>query len=516
VETSTKTSKTSKGNAAPDKHFYCNIHLFFASKKPNIKLFISLIHTELTENIFTVNLMIQIRNREKLIKNGETPRIRKCRALALQCLERAVDAAEPKQLIKVKVKVENSYLQVEGYTFDLRKFKHVYVVGGGKASGEMAQAIEEILGKHVTAGVVNVPYGTRQRTHVIELNEASHPVPDEAGVKGTLCIMAVAEQAEENDLVICLISGGGSSLMPMPREGISLRDKQALTNALLKSGAAITEINAVRKHLSAFKGGWLAKKAYPATVLNLVLSDVMGDQLDSIASGPTVPDPSTFSDARKILEKYDLWLNVPVSIRKVLSEGARGLLQETPKAGDLVFENVHTVVIGNNRTASIAAVDCLRSEGLNTLLLADMLEGEAREVGKALAKFTSGVFVCNAPIPKPLGVVAGGETTVTVIGKGLGGRNQELVLSAALNLEDFAECVIASISTDGVDGPTDAAGAIVDGYTLKRAKQLGLDPEKYLAANDSYRFFSKLGELIHTEATGTNVNDISVIVALKG
>jgi glycerate 2-kinase len=417
--------------------------------------------------------MIQIRNRAQLIENGETPRIRKCRALTLQCLERAVNAADPKQLIKVKVKVENNHLQVEGYTFDLRKFKHVYVVGGGKAGGKMAQTIEEILGPHLTAGVINIPYGTKQKTHVIELNEASHPVPDEAGVRGTYRIMELAEHAEENDLVICLISGGGSSLMPMPREGISLQDKQALTNVLLKSSAAISEINAVRKHLSAFKGGWLAKKAYPAQVLNIILSDVMGDQLDSIASGPTVPDPSTFSDAKKILEKHNLWLNAPVSIRKVLLQGAKGLLQETPKAGDSVFENVYNVVIGNNRTACLAAVDCLRSKGLKTLLLADMLEGEAREVGKALAKFASSGFLCNAPIPKPLGVVGGGETTVTVTGNGLGGRNQELALSAALNLKDSEECVIASFSTDGVDGPTDAAGAIVDGYTLKRARRGG-------------------------------------------
>ena len=456
--------------------------------------------------------MIQIRNRAQIIENGETPRIRKYRALTLQCLERAINAAEPKQLIKAKVKMENNHLQVEGYTFDLSKFKHVYVIGGGKAGGKMAQAIEEILGKHVTAGVVNIPYGTKQRTFVIKLNEASHPVPDEAGVRGTFRIMELAEQAEENDLVICLISGGGSSLMPMPLEGISLKDKQALTNALLRSGAVITEINAVRKHLSAFKGGWLAKKAYPGTVLNLVLSDVMGDSLDSIASGPTVPDPSTFSDARKILEKYDLWLNAPVSIRRVLLEGANGFRQETPKPGDLVFENVYNVVIGNNRTSCLAAVDCLLSKGLNTLLLTDMLNGEAKEAGKALAKFSSRGFVCNAPIPKPIGVVSGGETTVTVTGNGLGGRNQELALSAALNLKDSEECVIASFSTDGVDGPTDAAGAIVDGYTLKRGKQLGLDPEKYLENNDSYNFFLELGDLIYTEATGTNVNDIAVIV----
>jgi glycerate-2-kinase len=458
--------------------------------------------------------MIKIINRKELIENGETSLIRRDREIALNCLEHAVNAVDPEQLLKAKIKMKKDKLQVEGYTFDLGKFKHVYVVGGGKAGGKMAQTIEEILGKHVTAGVVNIPYGTSQKTKVIELNEACHPIPDEAGVAGTLRIMALAEQAKEGDLVICLISGGGSSLMPFPHEGISLTDKQALTNALLKSGAAITEINTVRKHLSAFKGGWLAKKVYPATLLNLVLSDVMGDPLDSIASGPTVPDITTFSDAKKILEKYDLWLNVPVAIRKILSEGARGLLEETPKPNDHIFEKVHNLVIGNNRTASLAAIDFLVSKGLNTLLLTDMLAGEAKEVGKALAKLASEGFVCTGT-SRSLGVVAGGETTVTVRGKGVGGRNQEVALSAALNLKESEECVIASFSTDGIDGPTDAAGAIIDQSTLKRARQLGLDPEKYIANNDSYSFFSKLGDLICTGATGTNVNDVAVIIVLK-
>jgi len=458
--------------------------------------------------------MVKIINREKLIENGETPDVRRGRALALGCFEQAVNAADPKRLIKAKVKVKEDRLQVGGCTFDLGKFKHVYVVGGGKAGAKMSQAIEEILGKHVTAGVVNIPYGTSQKTNVIELNEASHPVPDKAGVDGTLRIMSLAEQAKKDDLVICLISGGGSSLMPLPHEGISLIDKQALTNALLKSGAAITEINTVRKHLSAFKGGWLAKKAYPATLLNLVLSDVIGDPLDSIASGPTVPDTSTFSDARKILEKYDLWLKIPVSIRKILSKGTRGLLQETPKPNDLVFEKVSNFVIGNNRTACLVAIDFLGSKGLNTLLLVDTLAGEAKEVGKALAKLANEGFVCN-DLHRSLGIIAGGETTVTVRGKGMGGRNQELALSAALNLNESEESVIASFSTDGIDGPTDAAGAIIDGSTLKRARQLGLDPEKYFANNDSYNFFSKLGDLIYTGSTGTNVNDLSVIITLR-
>ena len=395
---------------------------------------------------------------------------------------------------------------------DLSKFKHVYVIGGGKAGGKMAQAIEEILGKHVTSGIVNVPYGLHQITRVIELNEASHPVPDEAGVRGTTRIMALAEQAQENDLVICLISGGGSSLMPLPREGIDLKDKQALTSMLVKSGAEIKEINAVRKHISAFKGGWLAKRAFPATVLNLILSDVIGDPLDSIASGPTVPDKSTFSEAIEILKKYNLWINAAVSIRRVLSEGAKGLLEETPKMGDLAFKKVYTLVIGNNQTACLAAVDCLRSKGVTTQLLTRTMQGEAREVGKVLARFANEMLDCSIAIRRPMAIVAGGETTVTVRAKGLGGRNQELALSVALNLKEAKECVVACFSTDGIDGPTDAAGAIVDGYTMERAKQLELDSEKYLASNDSYNFFVKLGDLILTEATGTNVNDISIIV----
>ncbi len=485
----------------------------FFLRRFNTKLFIYLYLIKTRTNI-QGKAMIHIRNWKTLVENGATPRLRDSRAIALMCLERALNAPEPKHLIKAKIKVENNQLQIEGSAvFDLGSFKHIYVVGGGKAGGKMSQAIEEILGDRVTAGIVNVPYGTKQETRVIELNMASHPVPDEAGVEGTRSIVMLAEQAKEDDLVICLISGGGSSLMPLPREGIMLKDKQALTNALLKSGAEITEINAVRKHLSAFKGGWLAKKAYPATILNLVLSDVIGDPLDSIASGPTVPDLSTFIDARTILKKYGLWSNAPGSIRKILSEGARGLLAETPKADDTIFAKVHNMLVGNNRVVSQAAADCLRSKGLNTLLLAKMLKGEAREIGTKLANITIGV--CNSPISKSLGVIAGVETTVTVTGKGLGGRNQELALSAALNLNESEECVIASLSTDGVDGPTDAAGAIVDSSTVERAKKLGLDPEKYLKENDSYNFFLRLGDLIYTGATGTNVNDISTIVALK-
>jgi len=458
--------------------------------------------------------MIKIKNKKQLIENGENKLNRKARALALRSLESALNAVDSKHIIKSKLLLRDSTLHVNGYSFDLKRFKNVYVVGGGKASGSMAEALEEILGKRVTNGLVNVPHGSKQNTKIIKLHEASHPVPDEAGVEGTRRMLEMAEQAKEDDLVICLISGGGSSLMPLPRDEISIADKREITEALLKCGATINEINTVRKHISGFKGGWLAKRAYPATILNLILSDVVGDPLDFIASGPTVPDSTTFGDATKVLKKYGLWDKSPGSIRKVLSEGEKGTIPETPKANDDAFKKVFNVVVGNNRLASITAREYFKSEGLNTLLLTATVEGEARHAGVMLASIAREVSVSGNPIPKPAGIIAGGETTVTVTGKGLGGRNQEIALAAAQKLKDMDGAVVASLSTDGVDGPTDAAGAIADGKTLARAAKMGLNPEEYLAENDSYHFFSKLNDLIITGPTGTNVNDVSVIVIL--
>ena len=458
--------------------------------------------------------MATIKNKEELIRNGETKLNQKARALALRSLESALNAVDPKQIIKSKLLLKNLTLHVNGYSIDLKKFKNIYVIGGGKASGSMAEALEQVLGNSITKGLVNVPRSSKNKTDIIKLHEASHPIPDEAGVEGTRRMLKIAEQAKEDDLIICLISGGGSSLMPLPRGKISIADKKKITNALLKCGATINEINSIRKHISDFKGGWLAKKAYPSSILNLILSDVVGDPLDFIASGPTVPDSTTFSDAIKVLKKYRLWSKAPASIRKVLSDGEKGLIPETPKANDEAFKRVYNVVVGNNRLASLTAQKYLKSEGLNTLLLTSTLEGEARHVGIMLASIVHEVSVSGNPVPKPAGIIAGGETTVTVTGKGLGGRNQEIALAAAQKLNDMNGVVVASLSTDGVDGPTDAAGAIADGKTLVRAAKMGLTPEEYLAENDSYHFFSKLGDLIFTGPTGTNVNDVSVIVAL--
>jgi glycerate-2-kinase len=458
--------------------------------------------------------MTEINNKGQLVKNGETKLDRKARELALTSLEHALNAIDPKHIIKSKLMLKNSNLKVDSYSFDLKKFKNIYVIGGGKASGSMAEVLEQILDKRITNGLVNVPHGSKNKTSIIKLHGASHPVPDEAGVEGTRRMLRMVGSAKDDDLVICLISGGGSSLMPLPRGNVSLVDKREITNALLKSGATINEINTVRKHISDFKGGWLAKKACPATILNLILSDVVGDPLDFIASGPTVPDSTTFKDAANVLKKYNLWNTAPESIKKVLSDGAKGLIPETPKADDKAFKKVYNVVVGNNRFSSLATCEQLRSNGLNTLLLTATLEGEARHVGTMLGSIAQEVSTSGNPVPRPAGIVAGGETTVVVTGKGRGGRNQEIPLAAALKLKRLNGAVVASLSTDGIDGPTDAAGAIADGKTLARALKTGLTPEKFLAENDSYHFFSKLSDLIFTGPTGTNVNDISVIIVL--
>jgi glycerate 2-kinase len=458
--------------------------------------------------------MVAIENKEQLINNGETYANRTARKLVLESLEAALHSVDPKHILKSRLFLDNSTLKVDRYSFSLRKHRNIYVVGGGKASGSMAEALEQILGKRITSGLVNVPYGCEHKTNVIELHGTNHPVPDEAGVEGTRCMLEMVKQARDNDLIICLISGGGSSLMPLPRRGISIADKREITNALLKCGATINEINTVRKHISDFKGGWLAKKAYPTPILNLILSDVVGDPLDSIASGPTVPDPTTFGDAVDVLKRHNLWTRAPKSIRKVLLDGLNGLLPETPKAGDDAFRRVYNVVVGNNRTSSLAATEKLKSAALNALLLTATLEGEARHVGGVLASIAQEVAASGNPAPRPTGIVTGGETTVTVTGKGKGGRNQELVLGAVTKLKGLDGAVLASLSTDGVDGPTDAAGAIVDGQTLTRAADAGLVPEEFLFENDSYRFFSRLGDLIFTGSTGTNVNDLSVLAVL--
>jgi len=459
--------------------------------------------------------MAKIRNSQQLLKNAGSALDGDARELAIRALDAALEAVDPEVIIKSKVQVKGTLLKIANLSFNLNDFKNIYVVGGGKASGCMAAALEAILGSRLKEGAVNVPYACpAYPTKRVKLQRASHPIPDLAGVKGARHMLDLVSHAKEHDLIISLISGGGSSLMPQPTKGVPLQDKRRVTDALLTSGATIREINTVRKHISGFKGGWLAKKAYPATVVNLILSDVVGDPLDSIASGPTVPDPTTFEESIEILQHHRLWQKAPASVKKVLRDGKKGLIPETPKPGDETFEKVHNIVVGNTMTATQAAYRSFRKARLNALLLTSCLEGQARDVGTVLASLASEIVKSGNPVPRPAAIVAGGETTVTVQGGGKGGRNQEIALGAALKIGDMDGVVIASLSTDGVDGPTDAAGAIADGKTLPRAHDLKLNPRRLLAENNSYVFFSKLGDLILTGPTGTNVCDVSVVVAV--
>jgi glycerate 2-kinase len=429
-------------------------------------------------------------------------------------LRTALAAVEPGAAVRRALVLVDGELLVAKRAYSLKDYRRVMVVGAGKASAPMAAAVEDILGDALPIeGSVTVRYGHSAPTRWVKIREASHPVPDAAGVEATRAVVELLEEADERDLVICVISGGGSALLTLPAEGISLEDMQHTTDALLRSGAAIGEINTVRKHLDTVKGGGLARLAAPANVLTLVLSDVVGNPLDAIASGPTVPDTSTFLDAAAVFDRYALWDQVPPSVSWRMRAGLAGELPETPKPGEPLFERTHPVVVGSNLLACQAAEGAAELLGFRTLVLSTFIEGEAREVGRVLAGLLREVDASGNPQARPCVLIGGGETTVTVRGSGLGGRNQELCLAAASALHGLLDVLLVSIGTDGNDGPTDAAGAVVDGTTLDRAAALGLNPAQYLADNNSYAFFDRLGDLIRTGPTNTNVNDLYLLFA---
>jgi glycerate 2-kinase len=408
------------------------------------------------------------------------------RRQALRIFRAALKAADPYQAV-----LRHLRLNPQAY-------QNIFVIGAGKASAQMARGVERLIGARITAGEINVKDGHGAKLRRIKINECGHPVPDQRGVAGARRIAQIASQAGPDDLVICLISGGASALLPLPAPSITLVQKQKITRSLLACGASIHEINCVRKHISAIKGGQLARLAYPATLLTLILSDVVGDDLDVIGSGPTVPDRSAIADARAILNKY----GIPNKLH----------MEETPKPGDKVFQKTRNVIVGSNALAvDAAAIEAVRL-GFNTLVLSTSLVGEAREVARVHAAIAREIQVAGRPVRVPACVISGGETTVTIRGKGLGGRNQEFALAAAIDIAGLGDAVILSAGTDGTDGPTDAAGAIADGATLARAQALHLDAPEYLANNDSYRFLDATGDLIKTGPTGTNVADIQLIL----
>ena len=393
-----------------------------------------------------------------------------------------------------------------------RNLKKLVVVGFGKAACPMAKALEERLGDIITAGVIITKHGHSGGygfKNVI-VREAGHPVPDEKGLRATAELVALLEQCGSDTLVVCLISGGGSALLVYPHDRISMADKQKITALLLKAGADIHELNAVRKHISKVKGGRLAGLAHPATVVSLILSDVIGDSLDVIASGPTAPDASTYAEALAVIAKYQLSSDAPPAVMRLLQDGATGAVPETPKSDHPVFGNTENIIVGSSRLALQAALAKAGEFGLEAKIASSEVTGEAKEVGRRFAR--EAIALLGQQRKRPLCLISGGETTVTVTGSGLGGRNTELALAFAMKIEGVEGITLLSAGTDGTDGPTDAAGAIVDGTAMQKAAEKGLDAAAYLAANDSYMFMQKTGDLLITGPTGTNVMDIQVLL----
>ena len=429
------------------------------------------------------------------------------REAAEQIFRAGVESVKPDNLIRQFVAVRDGRLVMETLSWPLADLKRIYVIGAGKASALMAQSVEAVLGGHITAGHIVTKHGHGVALKRIGTTEAGHPVPDEHGVRGTAAVLALAEQAAAGDLVLCLLSGGGSALLADVPPGGSLADLKALNDLLLRCGADIREINGIRKHLSKVKGGQLARAVQPATLVSLILSDVVGDPLDVIASGPTAPDPSTFAEALAALDKYGIRAQVPPSLRIRLEEGAAGLQAETPKAGEALFENVHNLVIGTNRLALAAARERAVALGYETRVVTSTLAGDTADAARMIvaaareAQAAGGGKVC---------LLFGGEPTVKVAGHGLGGRNQHLALLAAGLLAEIPGITVLSAGTDGSDGPTDAAGAVADAGTLARARELGLDWNAYRENCDSYHFFAQTGGLIRTGPTQTNVMDLMV------
>ena len=419
----------------------------------------------------------------------------------------ALAAVDPARAVREHVRCSEQQLLIGDRAFPLSQYERILVVGGGKAVVPMTAAVADILGERLAAGAIVTKYGhgelpPTQVTRRISLIHAGHPVPDENSVRGARAVAEMVSGAADRDLILCLISGGGSALLTYPVPGLTLAQLQNLTGALLRSGATINEMNTVRKHWSQIKGGHLAQLATPATVVTLILSDVVGDPLEVIASGPTVPDPTTVDDARAVLARYSIELEMGASGQASWS------FLETPKPGDTAFERVHHLLIGSNRLAAAAARERARELGYNALLLSTFVEGEAREVAKVAAALAKGSRIHGDPLAPPACLIWGGETTVTIHGQGRGGRNQELALAAALALEDWPGVCLMALATDGTDGPTDAGGAVISGETVRQARALGVDPLAAIESNDSYSFFEATGGMIRTGPTGTNVNDL--------
>ena len=435
------------------------------------------------------------------------------RPLLKKLIVRGLAAVDARTAVDRAISRNGEELVIGRRRYDLRRYERVVVVGAGKATASMARAVEQRLGPWLQGGFVVVKHGHVVPTRRIVVAEAGHPVPDRSGQRAAARLCALAAELGRRDLLIVLLSGGASSLLPAPVAGVTLADKQRTTQQLLRCGASIREINTVRKHLSQIKGGRLAELT-EATVVTLILSDVLGDDLSAIASGPTVPDPTTYQDAVAILKRDRIWQATPQRVRQHLDRGCQGLASETPKPGSSLFRRVQHHIVGNNAAAVTAVTRAARAAGLRTLVHTPAITGEARDAGRWFGALARNIVREGKPLQRPCCVVAGGETTVTVTGKGTGGRAQEFAAAAALEIAGLAKVWVVAIGTDGTDGPTDAAGAVIDGNTVARAQRLSVDLEGALKRHNTYPALKRLHQLIITGPTGTNVNDLYLLLVL--
>ena len=420
-----------------------------------------------------------------------------------RAIQAGIEAAQPRQVLGDAVEYYDDTLRIAGTEYPLDEFDRVLVLGGGNGAGRVGAALVEILGDRIDEGIVVTDNPTE--TSRIEMIEGTHPLPSAANVEGTSRLLELAAGTTENDLVLTAITGGGSALLCAPTEGLTLDEYRTLTDRLIESGATIDEINAVRKHVSRIKGGQLARALAPARTIGIVFSDVVGNRLDVIASGPIAPDESTYQDAIDVLDRYDV--QTPDSANRILAEGADGDRPETPSPGDSVFETVRHHILADNRTALDAAADTLRQAGYETAILSDRIEGEASDVGGVHAQIALASTETGEPFTPPIALLSGGETTVTVRGDGTGGPNQEFALRAAIDIAD-SDLIAGAVDTDGIDGSTDVSGALVDGSTVPDTRRA----EQALGNNDAFGYLEERGALLRTGPTGTNVNDLRLLL----
>lgn len=434
----------------------------------------------------------------------------------LTIADRAIAAVSPDPAMRAALSLEDSILTVDGRKYDLADYERIFVLGAGKASAAMAQTLEDMLGDRLHGGIIATKYDHGLDLKKTMVMESGHPVPDHAGEQASKELLSLAKGTTDKDLVFCLLSGGASAIVPAPCPPVTLPTKQAITRKLLECGATINEINAIRKHLSAFKGGHLAKALEPATVITLIISDVVGDYLDVIGSGPTAPDESTFLDCQAILDKYHLCDDIPDEVTALIARGCEGQEPETLKADDTCFDKVHNVIIAGNSMAVDGAAAAAEELGYTPIVADSAMQGEARDMAQKLIELAGEYCEKQHDQRPPVCILAGGETTVTIRGNGRGGRNQELALAAAIAISERQTCreniSVLSLGTDGSDGPTDAAGALVFPDTVARSDEQSNSARQYLADNNSYEFFTNAGTILKTGPTRTNVMDIVAIL----